>query len=69
MERPIGLGKGVGRVGNQCTNRNHPNHCIVKIDENRKKNLGDMRRLAVAQVPVKNYRPMVVRKKTLKQRW
>ena len=33
----------------------YPNHGIVEIGQNIKKNPGDLRRLAVIQTPVKNY--------------
>ena len=34
-------------------NRDHPNKSIIKIDQNTEKSPGDLRRLAVTQIPVK----------------
>ena len=36
------------------TNRHHPNYGIVEIDQNSEKNPGDLRGLAVTQIPVKD---------------
>ena len=46
---PKVLVKGVGRVRNRRTSRNHPNYCIVKIGQNTEKSSGRLRRLGVTQ--------------------
>ena len=38
--------EGSGRVGNQKTNRNHPNYSIAKIGQNTERSPGNLRRLA-----------------------
>ena len=47
------LGKKTGGIGN--LNRDHPNHCIHKIDENNPKSLVDQRGFAVTETSVKNH--------------
>ena len=47
--------KGAGRVGNRRTSRNHPNDGIVKVGQNTEKSPGDLRRLEVTQIPVKDH--------------
>ena len=42
----------------------HPNYGILKIGQNNEKNLGDLRRLAVAQAPVKDHQQTLVEKKS-----
>ena len=37
------------------TSGDHPNYCIIKIVQNTEKSPGDLKRLAVAQSPVKNH--------------
>ena len=54
------IGKGSGRVGNKNTSRDHPNDSTVKISQNTEKSPGDLRRLAIAQTPVKDYQLMLV---------
>ena len=44
----------------------HSKFNIVEIGQNTEKSPGDLRRLAVTQTPMKNYRLMLVRK-TLKE--
>ena len=39
---------------NKKTSEDHPNYCIVKINQNTKKSTGDLGRLAVTQTPVRN---------------
>ena len=51
---PKGLERGIKTVGNQRKNRDHTDLSIVKIDYNTEKSPGDLRRLAVTQIPVKN---------------
>ena len=43
----------------------HPNDSTVKIDQNSEKSLGDLRKLAVTQTPVKDHQLTLVLK-TLK---
>ena len=39
-------GTGIGGIGNKRTSGDHPNNCIVEIDQNTEKSPGNMRRLA-----------------------
>ena len=43
-------------------NRDHPNYNIVEVGQNTEKILGDPRRLAVTQTPLKNYQLTLVGK-------
>ena len=52
---PQRLDKGVGRVGNLRTSRDHVNYSIVEIGQNTEKSPGDLRRHAVIQISVKDY--------------
>ena len=45
---------------NKRTSGDHSNYCITEIGENTEKSPGDLRRLAVMQTPVKNYRLTLV---------
>ena len=63
---PKSLEKRFGKVGNRRTNSYHPNCCIIKIGRNTEKSSGDPRRLAVTQIPVKDYQLTLVRR-TLKK--
>ena len=47
--------KGTRRLRNYRLRRDHPDYSIIKIDQNTEKSLGDMRRLAVTQTPVKDH--------------
>ena len=49
----IGAGNGVLR--NKRTSADHPNYCIIKIDQNTEKSPGALRRLAVTQTALKNH--------------
>ena len=51
---------GTGEHGNKRTSGDHPNYCIVEIDQNTKKSSGDLGRLAVTQTPVKDYKLALV---------
>ena len=42
---PQRIGKGIGRIGNKRTSRDHPNYSIIKIGQNIEKSPGDLRRL------------------------
>ena len=46
--------KGTGGLGNNRTSGDHPNYCITEIDQNTEKSPGHLRRLAIAQTPVKD---------------
>ena len=48
------VGKGTGRLENERSG-NHLDYIIIKIAENTDKSPGDLRRLAVAQTPVRNH--------------
>ena len=61
-----GLVTRTGGLGNKKTSRDHPNYNIIKIGRNTEKNPGDLRRLAVAQTPVKNHQ-LKLMWKTLKR--
>ena len=42
-------------IGNQRKNRNYPDYTILKIDYNSQRSPGELGRLAVTQIPTKNY--------------
>ena len=48
--------KGTGELGNKRMSGNHPNYCIIEIGQNTEKSLGELRRLAVTQIPVKDHK-------------
>ena len=48
------IGRLTGGFGNKKTSIYHPS--IINIDQNTKKNPGNLRRLAVTQAPMKNHR-------------
>ena len=52
---PQMLGKGIGRLRNQTTSRNHPDYTIIKIGQNTEKSPEDLRRHAITQTPVRNH--------------
>ena len=47
--------KGTGGHGNKRTSGDHPNYSIIENGENTEKSPGDLRRLAVTQIPVKKH--------------
>ena len=51
---PQTIVKGIGSLGYKKASGNHPKNSIIKIGQNTEKNPGYLRRLAVAQTPVKN---------------
>ena len=59
------IGSRIGRLGNNRTGGDCPNYSIVEIGQNTEKSPGDLRRLVVAQTPVRNHQLMLVWK-TLK---
>ena len=42
-------------TGNTRTGGHNPNYCIIEIDQNTEKSPGDLRRLVVAQISVKDH--------------
>ena len=50
---PKSQGKKTGGSENQRRNQDHPDHGIVKINQNTKKRSRDLRKLAVTQTPMK----------------
>ena len=60
MERSRKILNGIGIGGNRWKNRDNLNWRIVKIDLNPEKSPGDIRRLTVAQTPVKSPRLVLV---------
>ena len=46
--------KGTGGLGSWRTTGDYPNYSIIENGQNTEKNLGDLRRLAVTQTPVKD---------------
>ena len=52
--------KGTGGLGSWRTGGDHPNDSIIENGQNTEKSLGDLRRLAVTQTPVKNHRPTLI---------
>ena len=59
------IGTGTGGFGNKRMSGDHQNHSIIKIGQNTVKSHGDLRRLAVIQTPMENYKLTLVLK-TLK---
>ena len=51
---PQRIGKGARRDSNRREKRDHPNYSTVEIGQNTEKSSWDLRRLAVAQTPVKD---------------
>ena len=49
------LVQGLGGLGNNRTNGDHPNYCIIESGQNTEKSPGDLRRLVVTQTPVRNH--------------
>ena len=56
------VGTRTGGLGSKRTSRDHYNYSIVEISQNTEKSLGDLRRLAVIQTPVRNHWLTLVRK-------
>ena len=50
------IGTRTGGLGNKRTSRDHPYYCVIEIDQNTEKTLGDLRTVAVTQTLVVNYR-------------
>ena len=46
------LSKRMRGVGNQRMSRDHPNYSIVEVGQKTEKSSGDLRRLAVIQIPL-----------------
>ena len=54
------ISKEIGGLGNKRTSRDHQNYCIIKIGQYTEKSPGDLRRLVVTQIPVKNHQLTLV---------
>ena len=59
------IGTGTGGLANKRMRGNHSNYSIIQIGQNTEKSLGDLRRLAVTQIPTRNHR-LTLAWKTLK---
>ena len=55
-----GIDKESGGFGNKRANIDHPNDSIIKIGQNTKKNLGDLRRLPSLKLQWKNHQLMLI---------
>ena len=55
------IGKETGRLTNKRTG-DHPNNCIVEIEQSTKKSPGDLRSLTRTQTPVENFQLMLMGK-------
>ena len=42
-------------IGNKMTSGHRPNFCIIEICQNTEKSPGELKRFAVAQIPVKDH--------------
>ena len=42
-------------LGNKRTSGDHPNYCFIENGQNTERSLGDLRRLAVTQTPMKDH--------------
>ena len=54
------IDKGTGGHGNKRTSGEHPNDSIIKINHNTEKSPGDLKRLAVTQIPGRNHQLKLV---------
>ena len=52
--------KRIGGLGTWRTSGDHPNYSIIENGQNTEKSPGDLRRLAVAQTPVKDHQLMLI---------
>ena len=50
------IGTRTGRLGSKRISRDHSNYSIIENGQDTKKNPGDLRKLAVTQTLVENYR-------------
>ena len=50
-----GLVKGLKDLENNRTSGDNSNYCIIEISQNTEKSPGDLKRLAVTQIPVKDH--------------
>ena len=64
---PQRIDKWIGRLRNKKTSTDHPDYCIIKISKDTEKSHGDLKRLAVAQIPVENHQ-LTKMEKTLKSK-
>ena len=56
------IGTGTEGIGNKRMSSHHPNDNIVEIGQKTKKCLGDLRRLAITQAPLKDNQLSLARK-------
>ena len=56
------IGKRIGGLGNKKSSGDHPNYCIIEIGQNTEKSPGDLKRVSVTQISVKNHRLTLVGK-------
>ena len=56
------IDNGNGRLGNKRTSRDHLDNSIIKIGQNTEKSPGDLRKLAVTQIPARNQQLTLVGK-------
>ena len=59
------INKETGGLGNNRKSEDHPNYCIIEIDQNTEKSPGDVKRLAVTQTLKKDHQ-LTLMWKTLK---
>ena len=57
---PRSLGKKTARIENQRKNQDHPDHSIIKLCQDTEKSPGDLKRLTVTQIFVKDHQLMLV---------
>ena len=57
---PERLDKWAGRIGNRRTSRDHANNSTIEIGQNTEQSSGDLRRLAVILIPLKDYQLSMV---------
>ena len=47
-------------LGNKTTRGDHPNYSIIGISQNTEESSGDLRRLAITQIPMENLQLLLV---------
>ena len=63
------INKGTGEIGNKKTSGDHPNFCVIEIGQNTEKSPGDLRKVAVAQTPVKDHQLTLMWKTFKDESW
>ena len=56
------IGKRIGELENKKTSGDHLNYCIIEIAHNPEDGPGDLRRLDITQLPVKDHQLTLIRK-------